>query len=233
MTGSTLTAPPDFGNWTVVVDKGTGGQPWRQVSWASAEPDDSTIAVTVASSSDGVTFGLPETVSNGGDPGVADDQFLKVSVAFARSGFGDSPILFDLTVLWNHDPVCDQAYPSIDALWPPNHKFVPVEVLGVTDPDGDPITITIDSIWQDEPVDTFGDGTFAPDGQGIGTAIAEVRAERSGNPNVPGNGRVYHIGFTATDGLGGSCSGEVATGVPHDKKDIPVDDGALYDSTLL
>jgi YVTN family beta-propeller protein len=178
MTGSTLTAPPDFGNWTVVVDKGTGGQPWRQVSWASAEPDDSTIAVTVASSSDGVTFGLPETVSNGGDPGVADDQFLKVSVAFARSGFGDSPILFDLTVLWNHDPVCDQAYPSIDALWPPNHKFVPIEVFGVTDPDGDPITITIDSIWQDEPVDTFGDGTFAPDGQGIGTDSAEAARAR-------------------------------------------------------
>jgi hypothetical protein len=240
MTGSTLTAPPDFGTWTVDYDSGVVNAPWREIGWNADEPGDSSIVVEVAGSDDGVTFGPFETMSNGGDPSF-DKQFIRIKVSFARStnadgdgnGIFDSPILYDLTAIWNRDPVCDQAYPSIDTLWPPNHMFVPVEVLGVTDPDGDPITITIDSIWQDEPVDTFGDGTFAPDGQGIGTAIAEVRAERSGNPNVPGNGRVYHIGFTATDGLGGSCSGEVATGVPHDKKDIPVDDGALYDSTLL
>ncbi len=101
------------------------------------------------------------------------------------------------------------------------------------DTDGDAVAITIDSIWQDEPVDTFGDGTFAPDGQGVGTSFAEVRAERTGNVNVPGNGRVYHIGFAASDDFGGSCSGSVATGVPHDKKDIPVDDGPLFDSTTF
>ena len=194
----------------------------------------------VAGSAGGVTFGPFETVSNGGDPSF-DAQFLRIKVAFSRStnadadgnGVFDGPILYDLTALWNRDPVCSEAYPSIDTLWPPNHKFVPVNVLGVTDPDGDAFTIAIDSIWQDEPVDTFGDGTFAPDGMGVGTAIAEVRAERSGNPNVPGNGRVYHIGFTATDEFGGSCSGAVTTGVPHDKKDTPVDEGPLFDSTIF
>ena len=54
-----------------------------------------------------------------------------------------------------------------------------------------------------------------------------MRAERAGG----GNGRVYHIGYTATDGHGETCSGEVLVGVPHDKKDTPVDDGALYSST--
>ena len=57
--------------------------------------------------------------------------------------------------------------------------------------------------------------------------VAEVRAERAG----PGNGRVYQIGFTAYDGCDGYCSGEIKVGVPHDKKDVPVDDGAVYDST--
>jgi hypothetical protein len=61
-----------------------------------------------------------------------------------------------------------------------------------------------------------------------------VRAERVGSPEVPGNGRVYHIGFTANDGMGGTCSGEVMVGVPHDQGAgaFPIDDGALYDSTM-
>ena len=131
----------------------------------------------------------------------------------------------------NQPPDCSNAAPSIETIWPANNKFVPVNITGVTDPDGDPVTITITSIMQDEPVDTVGDGQFVPDGKGIGTDIAEVRAERSGTAKVPGNGRVYTIGFTVSDGKGGECSGTVKVGVPHDVKDTPVDDGALYDST--
>jgi len=241
MTGSTLTAPPDNGTWTVDLDSGIVSAPWREVSWNSDEPGDSSIVVTVASSTDGITFGPFVAVSNGTDPAVADAQYLRINVAFTRStysaangnGIFDGPILYDLTAIWNRDPDCSQAFPSIDTIWPPNHQFVPVNVLGVTDPDGDPFTISIDSIFQDEPIDFLGDGTFAPDGQGVGTATAAVRAERSGNPNVPGNGRVYHIGFTAEDPLGGSCSSVLNTGVPHDKKDTPIDEGPLFDSTTF
>jgi hypothetical protein len=130
----------------------------------------------------------------------------------------------------NNDPDCSRAVPSIATLWPPNHEFVPVTILGVTDPDGDPVTITITTIFQDEPVDGTGDGRSAPDGQGVGTATAEVRAERDGSSN----GRVYHIGFTADDGIGGTCSGEVLVKVPKNQgeKGAAVDDGALFDSTI-
>jgi hypothetical protein len=134
----------------------------------------------------------------------------------------------------NRPPDCSAVSPSIDLLWPANHKFVDIEVLGVTDPEGDTITITIDSIFQDEPLDDAGDGAFEPDGQGVGTSIAQVRAERAGTKKVPGNGRFYHISFTADDGHGGSCSSEVLVAVPHDQKKnaAPVDDGPLYDSTV-
>jgi uncharacterized repeat protein (TIGR01451 family) len=128
----------------------------------------------------------------------------------------------------NNPPDCSQAVASLDTLWPPNHNFVPIEVLGVTDPDGDPVTVTIDSIFQDEPVDTFGDGRFVPDVKGVGTAKAEVRAERSGT----GNGRVYHIFIVAEDVEGESCTGEVLVSVPHDRSAAQVDDGAIYDSTV-
>ena len=102
-----------------------------------------------------------------------------------------------------------------------------VNIVGVSDPDGDPVTITITGITQDEPLDDTGDGNFEPDGAGVNTSTAQVRAERSGN----GNGRVYEISFTASDGQGGECSSSVQVCVPHDKKDDCVDDGQNFDST--
>ena len=217
MTGSTLIAPPNSGTWTIVHDSGVVGQEWGLVTWTSSEPSDSSITVTAASSADGVIFGPAEAVTDSVDLTVADDQFLRVTVTFTRASSGESPILFDLTLITNSPPDCSAATADPDELWPPNHKFNAIAVVGVTDPDGDAVTINIDSIFQDEPTDTFGDGKFTPDGQGVGTDTAEVRAERSGTKKVPGDGRVYHIGFTADDGNGAECSGTVTVCVPHDQ----------------
>jgi uncharacterized delta-60 repeat protein len=130
----------------------------------------------------------------------------------------------------NRPPDCSAARPSVSLLWPPNHSLQTVSILGVTDPDGDPVTITITGITQDEPTHGLGGGDVGPDGFGVGTSQAQLRAERSGS----GNGRVYVVQFTASDGRGGTCSGSVSVGVPHDqgKGSVPVDDGQLYDSTL-
>lgn len=129
----------------------------------------------------------------------------------------------------NSPPDCSLAAPSVATLWPPDHKAVDVTVLGVTDPDGDAITITIDGITQDEPVNGLGDGDQAPDGGGLATSTAWLRAERSGT----GNGRVYVISFTASDPWGGTCSGTVAVSVPPSQKKgvTATDDGQSYDST--
>jgi uncharacterized repeat protein (TIGR01451 family) len=180
----------------------------------AAEPVVITYQVTVDSSAHGILSN--NVIHNTDNPGSTEG---KTST--------------DVDIL-NIPPVCSAASPSIDVLWPPKHQFMPIEVSGVTDPNGDVTTITIDSIFQDEPVEVAnegGDGNTAPDGQGVGTSIAEVRAERSGS----GNGRYYHITFTADDGYGGTCSGEVLVGVPlsKGKKAEPVDDGALFDSTII
>jgi hypothetical protein len=85
-------------------------------------------------------------------------------------------------------------------------------------------------IHQDEPCDSYGDGSHTPDGSGIGTSIADLRAERMGG----GNGRVYHVDFTATDVWRDSCSADVNVDVPHDRGGGPaIDDGPSYDSTAL
>lgn len=133
----------------------------------------------------------------------------------------------------NQPPVCVFAEPNSASLWPPNHSFIEITIQGVTDPDGDSVTITIDSIFQDEIVefiDEDGELTF-PDGEGVGTDIAWVRSER--NDGDGDDGRFYHIGFTADDGNGGTCSGEVLVGVQRDQSGLLVDGGSLYDSTLV
>lgn len=208
------------------------------------------LQITIANNDLGTTVNFNDVFLNGASLGsfggngtynwsVRDDTlksgFIITGVLRLLGMFGIEPDLSMLEIKAgyappNHPPVCDFAYASPSSLWPPNHKYKKIEVLGVTDQDGDPITITINSIFQDEPVNGTGDGNTSPDGKGIGTSSAEVRAERAGT----GNGRFYHIGFTADDGKGGTCAGAVAVSVPKNmgKKGAPVDDGALYNSTI-
>ncbi|MBI4603065.1 MAG: thrombospondin type 3 repeat-containing protein [Planctomycetes bacterium] len=141
----------------------------------------------------------------------------------------------------NKPPDCTSAVASVTGCWPPNHKLVLLDVLGVTDPDGDPVTIAVTGITQDEPVqgEGLGSGKTCPDGVAVDVdgdgnpEAAGVRCERSGNPKVPGNGRVYAVGFLASDGRGGVCSGSVTFCVVHDQGNgmICIDDGQVYDST--
>jgi hypothetical protein len=123
----------------------------------------------------------------------------------------------------NQPPNCTTATASPNLLWPPNHKLNTITVSGVTDPDGDPVTVTITGVTQDEPVNAIADGNTSPDAvlTNPPSNQVSVRAERSGI----GDGRVYHILFTATDPSGGSCTGDVTVGVPHDQggQPIPID----------
>jgi len=135
----------------------------------------------------------------------------------------------------NQPPECSKAYASPDCLWPPNNKMVPVNILGVYDPDGDPVTITITSVTSDEATATEKGAAgpkHAPDASGVGTSQAMIRAERSGLKD----GRVYVINFMGEDGKGGMCNASVVVKVPHDQssKSCPaVDSGQKYDATKI
>jgi uncharacterized delta-60 repeat protein len=142
----------------------------------------------------------------------------------------------------NRVPICSAAAPSDPEIWPPNHRQVQtIGITGVYDPDRDPVRITVTRILQDEPTDTWGDGSFCIDAFGVGTSQAQVRAERSGTAKVPGDGRIYEIFFRAEDNKGGVCTGSVKVGVPHDQGSgsgghgghgTAVDSGVRYDSTV-
>jgi len=65
--------------------------------------------------------------------------------------------------LTNSPPGCDGVAPSNASLWPPNHKLRTITLSGATDPDGDPVAITITGVTQDEPVNGKAGGNTSPD----------------------------------------------------------------------
>ena len=146
----------------------------------------------------------------------------------ASPGDGCSPLC--MLEVPNRPPVCDAAVPGTDTLWPPNHELVPIQIDGVTDPDGDPVIITVTGVAQDEPVDDTGDGSTCPDAVAVGVDVVALRSERSGG----GDGRVYHVAFRADDPHGGACVGAVEVCVPHDHGGGATcgDQGPLFDSTV-
>jgi cysteine-rich repeat protein len=134
----------------------------------------------------------------------------------------------------NQPPDCGAAVASPSTLWSPDHALVAVAITGLTDPDGDPVSVTVDAIRQDELVLGSGSGLTCPDATGIGTDMPAVRAERDGTPTAPGDGRVYHIAFTGRDPSGAACSGVATVCVPHDQGpgNTCIDQGPLQDSTV-
>lgn len=116
------------------------------------------------------------------------------------------------------------AVPSRSFIWPPNHRFVRVDILDAKT--GSQLPVEITAIMQDELVNDDGDGNTLVDAYGIGTPSAMVKAERLGT----GDGRVYHIFFRLE-----GCNGVVTVQVPLNmgNGNLAVDQGALFDSTVL
>ncbi|HZJ15018.1 MAG TPA: PKD domain-containing protein [Chthoniobacteraceae bacterium] len=126
----------------------------------------------------------------------------------------------------NDPPLASAAKPTVETLWPPNHRMVRVRITGVSDPNNN-ATIAITGVTQDEPTNGRADGDTPIDAIINADGTVLLRAERAGK----GDGRVYRISFTASD-LEGSTSGVVNVGVPHSAKKPAIDSsGPRYNST--
>jgi hypothetical protein len=123
----------------------------------------------------------------------------------------------------NRPPDCSHVRADPDTLWPPNHKLVAVRLEGATDPDGDPVSIEVTAVSQDEA--PAGGGHDAVPGSSPETVL--LRAERSG----AGDGRVYRIAFRALDPDGEECTGLASVTVPKSRGPRALDSAPpLYDS---
>ncbi len=132
-----------------------------------------------------------------------------------------------ITLTLNRPPSCTAVTPSLTELWPPNHTLQLIVLGHATDPDGDPLAYAITSVRQDEPTNGLGDGDTAIDAVNAGPGAVRLRAERAGG----GDGRVYTIVFTVSDGKGGSCGGSVQVTVPKSaSKPAVLTPGPGYDS---
>ena len=129
-----------------------------------------------------------------------DDSFNGTSCAAA------------VTVEDTTPPVIAGVAASPDALWPPNHRMVPVALtVDVSDVCDAAADCTIDSVTSTAPLDGLGDGAAAPDWVITGALTLDLRAERSGN----GGGRVYTITVKCTDDFDNSTFKSVNVTVGH------------------
>ena len=181
------------------------------------------VTCTIGNLASGASAGFDITVTAGSagtsltnTASIAGDQFDPIAANNTST----------LVTVLNHNPICTSVTGGPN-LWPPNHKLRLITLTGATDPDGDPVTLTVTGVTQDEPLNGLGDGDTSPDATpGPASNQVNLRAERSGT----GDGRVYRISFTGSDGRGGACAGTALVGVPHDqgKGSVPVDSGGVF-----
>lgn len=113
------------------------------------------------------------------------------------------------------DTTPPRANPLNAELWPPNHKlhsFTAQECAGVVDACDPQLRVSFTSASSDEPVDDKGDGATEPDIVFDGAQLVNLRSERQGGSN----GRVYTLGWSATDASGNVSEGTCHVVVPHD-----------------
>lgn len=216
----------------IVVNNSRGGMTTSSVLATNADSDPIRIyGVVIGGDFSALTALTQLTNATGGKVFTASYNSTDIAAALLAalgeiSGGGTTP-----PPTGNHAPDVSGAIADPATIWSPDNKMVDVHVSNVHDPDGDPVTISITGITQDEPAEQNdqGNGAHSIDGAGVGTSTAQVRAARDGN----GNGRVYRITFTATDRLGASSTGSVTVCVPHDQggNTMCSDDGQFYDST--
>lgn len=237
----TLTSDPDAVNITV---KNVNHPPTANAGADQTKDEGSLVTLNGLASSDpdGDPLVYSWTQLSGPVATLSDPSSATPSFTAPLVNAGGATLVFQLTVSdglggsatdtvaitvfnINDPPACRLAQASPALLWPPNHKLVPVGITGVSDPDNDPVTITVTSVTQDEATNGLGDGDASPDAVIQGNRVL-LRAERGGG----GNGRVYEVTFSATDASGGSCTGSVTVCVPHDRATSCVNDGQWYNS---
>ncbi|MGE5295553.1 MAG: hypothetical protein ACM3VT_12050 [Solirubrobacterales bacterium] len=166
------------------------------------------------------------TPSAGGTPVVLND--LTFSAGDSRFVLGSNqvqlivndgvnPAVTETVTVTLHDTTAPtlSANPSVGMLWPPNHQLIPVTIWATTEDNGGgaPVltaNVQCNEVDGDTDLDWYVDSI---DGT-AGTISLRLRAERTGS----GDGRVYTVSITATDGSGNSSSATVDIRVPHDRR---------------
>ncbi len=194
-------------------------------------PDDITVECTA---SGGTPADDPQLADFFAGVSATDECDLTVQIENDAPDFfphGETLVTFTATDDFGNQGSCsatvtvvDTTAPTIEVtlnryvLWPPNHKMSTIEAeITVSDICDAGASFVLTSVTSNEPDNGLGDGDTENDIQGVeyGTADTEfqLRSERMGG----GDGRVYTITYTASDGSGNETPIVVEVVVPHDQ----------------
>ena len=120
---------------------------------------------------------------------------------------------FTVTVKDSQAPTIIGVTPSLDQLWPPTGKLIPVTVTVSATDNCDTPSCEIINVSSSEPI-TGGVDTTSPDYEITGPLSVNLRAERLDL----GPGRVYTITVRCIDASGNSSTKNAQVTVPHDQK---------------
>ena len=164
------------------------------------------------------------------------------------------------TIPSNQNPICTDAIASPNVLEAPNRKFNQIDINGITDPDGDELSINVVSVTQDEVVKNnfrnfrakfkffkkvlyqFKRTNPRPNfRQFYREKLTEFRGpdakiEDDGTlflkaeRDAKGDGRVYAADILVEDGNGGQCTATVNVSVPKKGNVDAIDSGQDFDS---
>lgn len=205
-----------------------GAKNTATLSWTAADDRAKGLETYVWLSDDGGTTWLPGAYVRAEDPTklTLDTSELNMQGDLRVRVIGtDGPrSAMAVAAEGTASPDCTGATASPSVVKAKGHGMVPITVRGLGQAQA-----TITSIRQDEPVNAADDGNTAPDADGVGGSVVEIRAERSGT----GDGRVYHLGFEARVGES-TCTGSVTVQVPlSNGSGDAVSQGPVYDSTRI
>jgi hypothetical protein len=221
------------------VLKGTGKTEWIEnladfgfgdrissLRWVPDEAPASSLSFAWDLDSDGEFDDSTSATPTFGPTTQEGDHTVRLRVTDAT---GASAVDTTTVTVRNAPPDCSTVAPSPNTLWAADHQFRTITLSGATDPGGDPLTLTVTGVTQDESVNGLADGNTTPDAALVPgrTDQVDLRAERSST----GNGRVYHVAFTVADDQGADCAGTVDVGVVKDIGTASaIDSGAVFDS---
>jgi hypothetical protein len=131
-----------------------------------------------------------------------------VTVTGTRFDGSTTSCSFTVTVNDTESPTVTGVSVDKPTLWPPNHQWEVVTV-NYNATDNCPVDCTL-SVTSNELINGTGDGDVAPDWEIIDAHHVRLRAERS----AKGNGRIYTITITCTDGHGHTVVKTVTVKVP-------------------
>jgi PKD repeat protein/streptogramin lyase len=188
-----------FGTWTVVYDSENPGTPWGLLTWKSAQPEGTTIAVRVRSSDDEDSWSGWETALKGEDlldtpPG----RYLQIQASLRQLSGDDLPKLNELTVT----PAAIQSPPEASFTWFPQDPAVGDEVQFTDTSTGAPTGWAWD----------FGDGATSSDQNPTHTFTAE--RDHDVKLTVTNDGGSDSITVTVTIGPGAGCTVSCSAAAP-------------------